>query len=97
MHVFRWLFEMTGMPRGHIYESTLLQSADCVWSLDPSYSTGIVNGTGGATCFSSTAIYKTPTLRNGAAFGPATDIYIYFVAGASLQEMTGKWFWEFPS
>ena len=63
--MYRWLPEMTGIPKGHIFQSTLFQSTGCVWnpgSLDPSYSTRMANANGGATCFGSirtAAIYKT--------------------------------------
>lgn len=61
-------------------------------SLDPSYSTGIVNVNGGATCFSGAAIYKTPT---SAVFSPATDICIYLlctrhvITGSDWQMVLG--------
>lgn len=72
--MYRWLPEMTGIPRGHIFQSTLFQSTGCVWnpvSLDPSCSTQMANANGGATCFSSVrtaAIYKT-SLMSSAVIG----------------------------
>lgn len=68
--MYRWLPEMTGIPRGHIFQSTLFQSTGCVWnpgSLDPSYSTRMANANGGATCFGSirtAAIYKTSLISS---------------------------------
>lgn len=79
VYVYRWLPEMTGMPRGHIFQSTLFQLTGCVWNpgnLDPSYSTQIANANGGATCFSSissAAIYNTSSAVIGQSL-PFTDI-----------------------
>lgn len=71
---------MTGIPRSHIYQSTLLQSTGRVWNpggLDPSLSTRMANPDGSATCFSSissAAISVTHSVISIAVIGQALPV-----------------------